>query len=317
MQKTERKDIWFNSSDNIHKIQAHFYTNANVKPFCILQISHGMSEYMRRYEEFASFLAACGVVVCGNDHLGHGGSVATEDDLGFFTEKGGRRFVLQDLKQMGKIARTAFPGLPLVLLGHSMGSFFARRYAAMWPQDIDGLIISGTGGKNPLVNFGLALSSVIAKTNGARTRPPLLHNMAFGSYLAKVPNPATPHDWISRDSEVVAKYSADPLCTFHFTANGFHELLAVLKKVSGPAWAVQVRKDMPVLMIQGSADPVGNYGKGPNQVRRWMHAAGVKNLEYITYEGARHEVLNETNRADVYNDVLQFLKKWWSESGVE
>lgn len=310
MQKAERSDISYKSADGRSQVAGYFFQPAT-KPWCIVQIAHGMCEYILRYEEFANYLCQNGVAVCGNDHIGHGASAAEKEDYGYFTAKGGRRFALADMRAMNEKARSRWPGLPLVLLGHSMGSFFARRYAAEWPDDIDGLIISGTGGPNPLVGLGIFLTNTLARLKGPRYRSDFVNNIAFGASLKRIDNPDTPFDWISRDKEIARAYSQDPLCTYRFTVNGFHELFCSLKEVSRPAWAVRLRKDMPVLMIQGGEDPVGDYGKGPATVRDWLRGAGVKNLEYIEYEGARHEVLNETNRQEVYGDVLAFLKLWW------
>ncbi|MDL2323685.1 alpha/beta hydrolase [Ruminococcaceae bacterium OttesenSCG-928-A16] len=316
MQKIERKSIWFNSADGKNKIAGFFYTCPEVEPFCVLQISHGMCEYIDRYQDFAYFLARNGVVVCGNDHLGHGASASTEDDLGYFTEKGGRKFALQDLHTMNQKAHEAYPHLPVVLLGHSMGSFFARRYAALWPKTISGLVISGTGGPNPLAAAGIAMAGLVAKIKGPRHRSSLVHNMAFGAYLKKIENPKTPYDWISRDEEIVALYANDAKCVFQFTVNGFHELFSALKDVSSPGWAAGINKQMPVYMFAGDADPVGDYGKGVVTVYNWLRDAGVKNVQLKLYPGGRHEMLNETNRAEVYDDVLEFLKANFGTNAV-
>lgn len=320
MPKPEKNAIQFESADGRNTVAGFVYTCPEVEPFCILQISHGMCEYMGRYDDFAFWLAQRGVVVCGNDHLGHG-ATATKEDRGYFGGKGGHMNALQDLKTLNGMMREKYPGLPLVLLGHSMGSFFARKYAVLWPQTIEGLVISGTGGPNPLAGVGITVASMIARVRGEKHRSKLLHNMAFGAYLKQIPDAKTPYDWISRDEEIVAVYAKDELCTFHFTANGFHELLSALRDVSSPEWAMGISKGMPVLMISGDADPVGDYGKGVATVRGWLQNTGVKNLEYKMYEGARHEVLNETNRAEVYEDVLAFLNRWWGKTvalaGVE
>jgi alpha-beta hydrolase superfamily lysophospholipase len=271
-----------------------------------------MVEFADRYLPFAGFLAEHGVAVVAHDHLGHGASTHGEEDYGFFTETDGRRFVAEDLHTMNTIAHARWPGLPVVLLGHSMGSFYARWYAAQWPSTISGLILSGTGGPNPQVNIGIRLARRQIRRQGARHRSKRLQVLAFGSYLGRVENPKTPYDWISRDEEVVAAYAANPLCTFRFTANGYHELFSVLKEVSGPAWARRINREMPVLIFSGDADPVGAYGKGVAKVHRWLANAGVKDLELILYPGGRHEMLNETNRDEVYRDVLAFLEGRWA-----
>lgn len=311
MPQLEKRDIHFDSADKKHKVAGYFYSWPGVKPRLVLQVSHGMCEYIGRYEEFAAFLAQNGVVVCGNDHLGHGNTAGTLEDLGYFSQKGGHVFVLQDLRQMCRLAQKEYPGLPVVLLGHSMGSFYAREFATLWPEMISGLILSGTGGPNPVLGPGILIADMISAIKGERHRSELLFKMGFGAYLKRIPNPRTPYDWISRDTEIVDRYAADPKCTFRFTANGYHELMTVLKKVSSAEWAGKLNKTMPVMMISGDADPVGDYGKGVATVREWMSQAGVEQIDFKMYPGARHEVLNETNRQEVYSDVLAFLQKWW------
>lgn len=314
MQKPVKKDtIQYKSADKKTMVSGYIYTNPEVEPWCALQLSHGMCEYIGRYEDFAAFLNLHGIAVCGNDHLGHGNSVLSPDEYGFFTEKSGWKYVLADLKRMNEVAHKTFPGLPVILLGHSMGSFYARKYAATYPDTIQGLVISGTGGPNALVSIAIALSSLIAKCKGERHRSPLIKNMAFGTYLKNIENPLTEYDWISRDKQIVAEYAKDAKCTFWFTANGYHELFSILREVSSKEWANAIQKDMPVLLISGDADPVGDYGKGVRKVHEWLSEAGVKQLELKMYPGARHEVLNETNRDEVYHDVLLFLEKNWKQ----
>lgn len=311
MPKIEKKDIWFDSADGASRVAGYIYSCPQVEPWCLVQIAHGMCEYMDRYADFAAFLAQNGAVVCGNDHLGHGGTAADEADLGYFTEKGGRRFAVQDMHRMTTLAKAEYPQLPVVLLGHSMGSFFARRYAALWPEGLAGLILSGTGGPNPLAGFGILMARLAARLRGPRYRSAYIHNLAFGTYLKRVESPKTNYDWISRDEELVRRYNADPRCTFQFTVNGFHELFSALREVSSPAWAAAIPRQLPILMIQGDADPVGDYGRGTAKVRDWLLHAGARHLEYILYPGGRHEMLNEINRDEVYLDVLAFLRKWW------
>ncbi len=308
MPPIEKRDIWFNSSDGVNEVAGVLYHCPERPPFCVLQISHGMCEYMGRYEDFARYLAGCGVAVCGHDHLGHGATARHSDDYGYFTQKGGRLFVLKDLHTMNQKAREAFPGLPLTLLGHSMGSFYARKYASLWPNSIDALILSGTAGKNPLAGAGIAITRALTAIYGGRHRSALVEGMAFGSYLSHIKNPRTKHDWVSRDEEVVNQYATDPLCTFRFTLNGFHELFSILREVSGPDWAISLPKNLPVWLFAGAEDPVGNYGKGVKQVYGWLRGAGLTEVSCTLYPGGRHEMLNEIDRNIVYADVLRFLQ---------
>ncbi len=303
--KTE--DISFKSSNRQNDVAAWFYTAPQAQPRGIVQISHGMCEYIGRYEEFAAFMAQYGFVVCGNDHLGHGKTSKGPEEDGYFGPNG-RRYVLKDLKRMNEIAREKYPELPLILLGHSMGSFFARWFAAEYPDAIDALIISGTGGRNPAAGIGLKLTELIASAKGPAYRSKMVNNMAFGSYLKKIPAPDTPYDWICTDKEIVSKYAKDPKCTFTFTVNGFHELMSTLQEVTGPDWAARLKKETPVYLFSGDMDPVGDYGKGVEQVFQWIKDAGVQDVQLKLYPGGRHEMLNEVNRAQVYADVLAWCE---------
>ena len=307
MSDLRTEDISFKSSNDKNTVAAWIYSMPDVQPHTILQISHGMCEYIGRYRDFAAFMAQHGYVVCGNDHLGHGATSNGPEEDGSFG-RDGRWFVLKDLKQMNDLVRQKYPGLPLVFLGHSMGSFYARWFAAEYPEAIDALIISGTGGPNPAAGAGIALTSLLAKTAGPGYRSNLVEKMAFGAYLKKVDAPKTPYDWISRDEEIVRRYAADPRCTFKFTVNGFHEMLSVLKEVSSPAWAARLAKNTPVLMFSGDMDPVGDYGKGVQKVFEMIQHAGVQDVHLKLYPGGRHEMLNEVNRAEVYADVLAWCE---------
>ena len=306
----------FKSSNGVDTVSAVFYTAADSTPRAVVQISHGMCEYGTRYRDFAHFLARHGFVVCVNDHLGHGQTSGKQGINGYFAPKDGRYFVLKDLKTMNDLARSRYPGLPVFLLGHSMGSFFARWFAVEYPQSVDGLILSGTAGPNPLVGVGIGLTWWLAKTRGPAYISPLVNRLASGGYLSRIPDANTPHDWISRDSQVIAAYAADPKCTFLFTVSAWHELFCTLRTVSSQSWANRIPEGLPVWLFAGDADPVGNYGRGVRQVLRLLHRAGVRDLRLTLYPGGRHEMLNETNRQQVYQDVLVWLNKRLEQKGT-
>lgn len=307
MSEVQKSVIRFESSHRGDTVAGYYYTVPDVAPRAILQISHGMCEYIERYDDFAGYMARNGYVVCGNDHLGHGATSGGPNGTdGFFAEENGCEYVLRDLNEMNRLAREAYPGVPLVLLGHSMGSFFARGYAVRYPDTLDALVLSGTGGPNPMAGLGVVLTEWIGKLKGKKHRSQFLNNMAFGRYLKRVETPATPYDWISRDAQIVAKYAADAKCTFVFTASAFHDLMTILRAVSSPKWAAGVAKNLPVALFAGDMDPVGDYGKGVEAVYRMLWDAGVEDVSMKLYPGARHEILNETNRAEVYADILQW-----------
>ena len=295
--------IKFKSANGADTVVGRFFEDGAVRPKCILQISHGMCEYIGRYADFAAFMAQNGYAVCGNDHLGHGDTSEGGTD-GYFAPKDGAKAILADLHTMNGLARRRYPGLPVILLGHSMGSFFARLYAATYPQTIDALLLSGTAGPNPLCAAGIFLTDVLGALKGPWYRSQLVNRMAFGQYLKRIPSPRTPYDWISRDEAIVDAYARDAKCTFVFTVSAFHEMLSTLRAVSGAQWAQKLPKDLPVGLFSGDMDPVGDYGRGVQKVAAMLRAAQLADVQLTLYPGARHEVLNETNRAQVYKDML-------------
>lgn len=305
----QRKDICFKSSNGVSIVSGAIYTHSMVPPKAIVQISHGMCEHVERYHEFISFLAANGYAVAAHDHLGHGKTAGSPDNYGFFAEENGAKCVLQDLQQMNTIVHQQFPHLPVFLLGHSMGSFFARLFCAVYPKNIAGLLLSGTAGPTAGVDAGILLTEFLCKTKGPRYVSAAVNKIAFGKYLSKIKNPKTPYDWISRDERIIADYQKDPACTFSFTVSAFHEMFRVLRAVSSKQWAEKIPASMPVFLFSGDADPVGNYGKGVIEVEKMLKEAGLKDVELVLYANGRHEMLNELNRTKVYRDVLDWLNQ--------
>lgn len=308
MWEPKTESIRFESACPGRETVGYFFDAEGLRPKAVVQISHGMCEYIGRYADFASFLVKHGFAVCGNDHLGHGETGKLAGEYGFFAERDGRTFVLRDLKTMNELARKRWPGVPVILLGHSMGSFFARWFATVYPDAQDALILSGTGGPNPAAGAGIAVAKLLVRVQGAHARSSLLKKLAFGTYLNRIKAPRTPHDWITRDEAIVDAYAADPWCTYTFTNSAMLDLMACLNEVSGQDWADRMPKKLPVYLIAGEEDPVGDYGKGVRTVYGMLQKAGVERLELKLYPGARHEMLNETNRAEVYDDLLAWCE---------
>ncbi len=311
MQEIRKSVIKYSSANEKDTVTGYFYEASNTSEIKgILQISHGMREYMARYDEFANFMVKNGYIVCGNDHLGHGKTSDTQIGIdGFFTQEDTKACVLLDLLKMNELAKRKFPNVPVIMLGHSMGSFFSRIYAVTYPKTIDALIISGTSTSNPLGGIGKVLASAISKLKGEDHRSKFLDNMAFGAYNNKIANPKTKYDWLTQDENIVDDYANDKKCTSTFTVNGFRLLMDVLSESNTLECAQKLNKDMPIYIFSGALDPVGGYGKGTTAVYELIKSAGVKDVSLKLYENGRHEMLNELNRQDVYSDVLNWCNK--------
>ncbi len=301
--KTEGR---FKSADGLHGIYYVLY-RPDSEPKGVLQIAHGMCEYIGRYDDFAAYLAKNGFVVCGNDHLGHGKSVDDESELGWFADEKGWQKCVADMYKLTKLVKEEYPDLPYFILGHSMGSFMTRAYITKFHRELDGAVICGTGGGMPGVPALLTLVDGISKLHGSRYRSSTVNKMAFGMYNSRIDDVKTGYEWISRDEAIVEKYTNDPLCTYIFTLNGFENLAKVMWYVSNDKWFVTYPKELPTFIISGSADPVGDYGKGVLKVYNRLRIEGC-DTQLKLYSGARHELLNEINRDEVYDDIKAFLE---------
>ncbi len=300
-------EITFPSKDGIHTIYAEIYTPKNSPVKGIIQLAHGMIDYVGRYEELAEYLTGAGYIFAGNHHLGHGKSVVKSDDFGFFAENDGVDAVIGDMYTMNRYLRETYPQLPLVVMGHSMGSFITRLYAVAHPHSMSGVIIHGTGGPNPALPAGRALTSILKKVKGPRHRSPFIENLAFGSYNSKFPKSEGKNAWLTRDIERVSGRDDDKFTNFKFTLSGYSDLFYMLGKCNSKEWYENYPKQIPTLIISGDADPVGNYGKGPYYVYKHLLVSGCEKVDIKIYEGARHELFNETNREEVYADLVSWI----------
>lgn len=303
------QDFYFQSSTGRTSIHA-LKCVPDGKPRAVVQIAHGIAEHIDRYRPFMEFLADNGFVVAGNDHLGHGKSIRVPEEQGFFAEKDGWWRVVDDMDKLHDIMSKEYPELPYVLFGHSMGSFLTRTYLIKHPDKYDGVILSGTGHQSPaLVLGGNAAASVMAKLNGAMGDGAKLDSLAFGTYLNKIENPRTKFDWLSRDTEQVDKYIADPLCGFVGKIGLYRDMMQGIKFITDKKNIAQMNKEKPVYFMSGDGDPVGDYGKGVERAYKAFCDAGLHDVFMRLYPGGRHEMLNETNKEQVYQDILSWLNE--------
>lgn len=303
------QDFYFQSSTGRTSIHA-LKCVPDGKPRAVVQIAHGIAEHIDRYRPFMEFLADNGFVAAGNDHLGHGKSIRVPEEQGFFAEKDGWWRVVDDMDKLHDIMSKEYPELPYVLFGHSMGSFLTRTYLIKHPDKYDGVILSGTGHQSPaLVLGGNVAASVMAKLNGAMGDGTKLDLLAFGSYLIKIENPRTKFDWLSRDAEQVDKYIADPLCGFVGKIGLYRDMMQGIKFITDKKNIAQMNKEKPVYFMSGDGDPVGDYGKGVERAYKAFCDAGLHDVFMRLYPGGRHEMLNETNKEQVYQDILNWLNE--------
>lgn len=301
------EDIFYPSKDGKNTIHALIWRpTGEIKG--VVQIIHGMAEYAERYAPFAEFLNANGYLVCAEDHLGHGKSVKSEKDLGYFSDDKDYKTVISDIRELQLLIQEQTGNIPYFLLGHSMGSFFCRTCISVFGNDFAGAIIMGTGFKDKLtLNTALCMVNLNALFKGWRNRSKLIKDLAFGPYNKKIKPARCENDWLSVNPENVDNYEADPLCGVKFTNNGYKILFSVIKRACSSKTVKATPKDLPVFFVAGEDDPVGDYGKGVLKAHKKFKAAGVKDASVKLYKNSRHEILNDYCKDEVYKDILTFL----------
>ena len=303
-----KQHFYYKSSDGIHKISGYRWLPEQGTYLGIVQIVHGMVEYVDRYDDFARFLCENGYIVVGEDHLGHGDSVRSESEWGYFTKYDGFNYIIKDLHTLHLKQAREFPDLPYFFLGHSMGSFLTRIYISYYGKSLAGAIIMGNGNQPPvLALLGKGLASLIALFKGEKYRSRFINNLAFGSYNRRFKPARTPYDWLTKDKAIVDEYRKDPRCTFIFTISAYKELFDGVMYVGKKSNIGKTPKELPLLLTSGAQDPVGGFGKGVIHVYDMYKAAGIDDVSIKLYDDDRHEILNETDRAQVYQDILAWL----------
>jgi len=278
------------------------------RPRAVVQIAHGMAEHSDRYERFAEALTDAGYAVYAHDHRGHKGTAGDHSDEGYFADKDGWATAVADMRAVTDRARAEQAGLPVFLIGHSMGSFLSRSYIAEPAPDLAGVVLSGTAGDpGPIALAGIAVSTIQGKLRGRRHRSGIMNTLSFGQYNAAFKPNRTEFDWLSRDPAEVDKYVEDEWCGNVFTAGFYADLLGGLRQINSDGLVARVPKDLPILVLSGDEDPVGAGGKGPTAVAAQYEQAGVEDVTLKLYPGGRHEMLNETNRDEVTADIIAWL----------
>lgn len=306
----KKEEFYFESRDGESRIHAVRYIPEGMDVKGVIQVIHGMAEYFERYEDFAEYMTARGFVVTGDDHLGHGKSVAEGGAYGYFCEQDPATVVVRDVHRLKKMTQETYKGVPYIIMGHSMGSFIARNYICKYGTGIDAAIIMGTGMQS---KFLMGISKFVAGSQklffGSKHASKFINGIAFGSYNKKIKDCRTEFDWLSANPENVDKYIADPLCGRIFTVNGFQTLFELISRLLDNKNLEKVPKDLPIYMVAGEDDPVGNYGEGVKAAKDSLEKVGVKDITLKLYPGLRHEILNEMEKETVKEDIYNWIQQ--------
>ncbi|MBO5260123.1 MAG: lysophospholipase [Agathobacter sp.] len=307
---SKKTEFEFLSGDGKTKIHAVKWEPESGDIKAVLQLCHGMVEYIERYEALAEYLNAKGILVAGHDHLGHGGSVTSQDEWGFFKEGSPSDTVVEDMHTMRMKVRELYPNVPYFIMGHSMGSYMLRKYLVLHGEGLDGAIICGTG-FIPASSTKAAkkIVSVMAKFKGWHYRSKMVEKLTFGkSYKGFDMDGSVPENsWLTKDVNIVNTYYNEPRCTFRFTLNGYYGLFEAVEFACDKENAAKLRKDLPLFVISGDKDPVGDLGVGVKKVYDMYQDAGVEDITYKLYKDDRHEICNELDKQTVFQDIFAWI----------
>ena len=302
-----RTDFYFDSVGGGKIHGCRWTPEGEVK--AIVQIVHGIAEYVERYDDFANYLNRQGILVVAEDHMGHGKSICDATPIGCFS--GGWFAAVEDSYRLMRDTMKEFPQVPFVLFGHSMGSFMARTVLAKYPDSgITAAIICGSAWMpGAVIGAGKAVATMVCKKNGANEPSQLLQNIMFGGYNKKIEHPRTACDWLTRDQKIVDAYVADPLCGFIPSAGLVCSMMEGLQYIQNGKNLDAMKKNLPVFFIAGGDDPVGGYGAGVEQAAEQFRKHGMEHVDVKIYPLCRHEIHNEINKQEVYNDVAAWIEK--------
>jgi len=307
------EEFTFLSSDNKTNVYAICCTPKDGKFTRIMQIIHGMTEHIGRYLHFCEYLTTKGFLVIGHDQLGHGKTATKPEDYGYYGEPDPNALAIDDIHKLRVLYQNKYPNLPFFMLGHSMGSYLLRQYISNHSERLAGALIIGTGYVPYCTTvFGINMVKILTCFKGSHHRSNFLKNMSLGtSYYKKYDLTKTDptNSWVCRDAEVVKKFYDDKMCQFDFTLNGYLTLFQAVQNSCNPSYVMKIKRDLPIIFVSGDCDPVGSNGEGVKKAYELMKSIGSLDVTMKLYNDARHEVLNETNKEEVY----EYLLKWLDE----
>lgn len=299
------KEFCVGSTDNIHTLAGRLYIpDGEIKG--LFHIIHGMTEHIERYDGLMAHLAERGFLAFGYDNLGHGKTAKDENELGFIAHTDGWKYLVNDVDVFETAVKKLYPEKPLFLMGHSMGSFIARLAAVAFNGNYKKVIFCGTGGKNPLADAGIIITALVKLLKGEKHVSKLVNKMAFGAYNKRFDGNSG-REWLTKDTAVIEKYAKDKYCNYSFTVSAMSDLIKLNSQSNKKEWYKNMNPEIPVFLIAGDSDPVGNYGKGVKEVYKKLKKAGVNAILKL-YENCRHEIHNDTCRDEVYYDIINFCE---------
>lgn len=299
----------FTDSEGVN-ISCYKWVPFNTEVKGIVQIAHGMTETAVRYDEFAKKVCDSGYIVYAHDHRGHGATAISKESLGYIADKDGFNWMVKDIKELTDIIKNDNPDKPLILFGHSMGSFLSQRYAEIYGNEIDALILSGTNGKPKIyTKLGITVAKIEMQIRGRKAKSNLMDKLSFGDFNSKFKPTRTPFDWLCSVEEEVDKYRENEHCGFICTTSFYYDLVKGLWKIHEYENLEKIPKELPIYIFAGDRDPVGYEGKGIINLYETYKKLNIKDLEYKLYKGGRHEMLNEHNKNIVMDDIIKWINK--------
>lgn len=277
-------------------------------PKGIVQIVHGMTEYALRYDYFAKKLCENGYIVYAHDQRGHGETSPKDEERGYIADNEGFDILVENVKEITDIAKKENSNLPIILFGHSMGSFVSQRYIELYGNGIDGVILSGTNGKpDSITKLGILISKIEIMLKGRKAKSKLMDKLSFGDFNSNFKPTRTDYDWLCSVDEEVDKYIESPMCGFICSTSFYYDLIRGLWKINKKENLNNIPKNLPIYIFAGDKDPVGKFGKGIVKLYDTYKSIGIYDLNYKLYSNGRHEMLNENNKDEVIKDLLDWI----------
>lgn len=304
-----KREFYYPSSDGKTRIHAVEWIPEE-EPKAILQIAHGVTEYILRYEEFAEFLTSKGIIVVGNDHIGHGTSIAEKAKPMYFGPEGSFKYAVDDINTLYKITEEKYKNIPYIILGFSLGSFIVRRFLIDYPDTVDGAILVGTGQIAPIkIKIAKFIAKSEAKKHGDDNPTPMIKSLSFDNYNKLFKPNRTDYDWLCLSKTSLDKYIKDEKRGKELSAGLFREMLSGMEYTGNLENIKKMNKDIPIIFLSGEMDPVGEKGKSVKKAYDYFKKAGIKDVSMKLYKDLRHDILHEDNAEQIYQDILEFINE--------